>query len=261
MTKRVSLVGSAVTAVDRAKTGTIAITGKKGETYVLTAIELQVFGVLTTIVDLGGLVELENDAVTWTPFEFYTNMLSAVTATSSGGAQGKVLRIPVHKQLPAGSNVDIYYTPHNAASQKLSVVLVYEKHMRFNASKETFAISDLGTAADCSGGVEKHIQFSIPSMKGGVCRAVIVGVCGAITTVQNTGGKLELKNKSADPSWEPFEIITHAYTCINNCGVVKEQQFIPCKLDLPDNSEVLGKYTAQHTVNSNLSVVFIYTKK
>ena len=261
MTHRTSLVGSAVTATTRAKTGTIAIAGKKGMNYLLTAIVLQVFGVLTTVVDLGGKVELENDAVDWRPFEWYTNMLSAVTATSTGGAQGKVLRIPVHKLLPAGSNVDVYYTPHNAASQKLAVVLIYEKHLPFNTSKETFAISDLGTAADCSGGVEKHIEFSIPAHKGGVCKAVMVGVCGAITTVQNTGGLLELKNKSADPSWEPFEIITHTYTCINNCGVVKEQQFVPCNLDLPDNSTVLGKYTAQHTANSNISVVFIYNKR
>ena len=257
MTHRDSLVGAAVTSTSRAKTGTIAIAGKKGKQFLLTAIELQVFGVMTTVVDLGGLVELINDAVEWRPFEFYTNMLSAVDA---GGAEGIALRIPVHKLLPAGSNISVYYTPHNAASQKLAVVLHYESDLPFSPSKETFALSDIGTAANCSGGVDKHNTITVPSMKGGVVRAIIVGVCGAVTSVKDTGGLVELRNTSADPSWEPFEIITHTYTCVTEGGVEKQQQFIPCKLDLPDNSIVYSKFTAQHTVNSNISLVLLYTK-
>lgn len=258
MTHRKELVGGAVTATSRASTGTIAITGKKGEQYVLTAIELQVFGTLTDQVDIGGLVELLNDAVTWTPFEFYTNMISCI---GTGSAVSKVLRIPVHKPLPAGSNVEVFYTPQNAASQKLAVVLVYEKKMKFNPSEETFALSDVGTAADCSGGVEEHIDIEVPSMKGGIVRAVLVTVLGIMTTVKNTGGLLELKNVSAEPSWEPFNIVTDVYTCVTEDGVLKEVQFIPCALELPDNSHALGKYTAQHTVNSHLAVVLLYTKK
>lgn len=258
MTHRETLVGGAVTATTRAKTGTISITGKKGEMYVLTAIELQVFGVLTTVVDIGGLVELLNDAVTWTPFEFYTHMQACL---GTGAVAAKPLRIPVHKPLPAGSDIDVYYTPQNAASQKLAVTLIYEKKLAFNAAKETFSLSDVGTAADCSGGVDKHIDIEVPSMKGGIVRAILVVVLGILTTVKNTGGLLELKNKSADPSWEPFNIITPAYTCVTEDGVLKEVQFVPCTLELPDNSHALGKYTAQHTVNSHLGVVLLYTKK
>ena len=256
MTHRKSLVGAAVTSTSRAKTGTITIEGGKGG--VLTAIELQVFGVLTTIVDLGGLVELVCDGLDWVPFEFYTNMLSMVT---TGAAEGKILRIPVHKKLPANAVVHIYYTPHNAASQKLAVVLHWETNISFSPSKETFAISDIGTAADCgTAAVDKHNTITIPALKGGTLRAIIVGVCGAVTTLKNTGGLLELRNASADPSWEPFEIITHTYTCITEDGVIKEQQFIPCKLDLPALSVSYSKWHAQHTVNSNISLVFLYTK-
>lgn len=253
--QRKSLVGSAVTSTSRATTGTITIEGGKGG--VLTAVEFQVFGVQTTVVDLGGKVELENGSIDWKPFEFYTNMLSAVDA---GGAEGKVLRIPVHKKLPANSTVTVYYTPHNAASQKLAVCLHWETHLHFNPNEETFAQSHLGTAANCSGGVDPHNTITIAAEKGGTCRAVIVGVCGAVTTVKDTGGKVELKNPSADPSWEPFHIITHTYTCITEGGVEKEQQIVPCELDLPSMSVVTSKYTAQHTVNSNLSLVLLWTR-
>lgn len=254
MTQRKSLVGAAVTSTSRAKTGEIKIEGNKGG--ILTAIELQVFGVLTTVVDLGGLVELINGSIDWIPFEFYTNMLSAVSA---GGAEGKVLRIPVHKKLPANSTVTIYYTPHDAASQKLAVTLHWETNLDFDPTAETFSLSDIGTAADCSGGVDPHNTIDIPAQKGGICRAILIGVCGAITTVKNTGGLLELKSPSSDPSWEPFHIITHTYTAITEGGISKEQQFVPCLLDLPDLAKVTSKYTAQHTVNSNISIVLLWT--
>lgn len=252
---RKSLVGAAVTSTSRAKTGTITIEGKKGG--VLTAILLQVFGVITTVVDLGGKVELEIDGLDWKPFEFYTNSLSCVT---TGAAEGKILRIPVHKQLPSNSVVHVWYTPHNAASQKLAVTLVWETALKFNPKAETFAISDLGTAADCSAGVDPHNTITMPALKGGICRALIIGVQGAVTTIKDLGGLVELKNPSANPSWEPYHVVTHTYTCLTSGGVGKLQQFVPCLLDLPALSVVTSKFTAQHTVNSNLSLVLMYTR-
>lgn len=256
-THRKKLVGAAVASVSRASTGTITIEGGKGG--VLTALEFQVLGVVAAGgIDLGGLVELECDAREWKPFKFYTNSSQVLT---TGGVVGKVLRIPVHKDLPAGSTITVWYTPYTTDSQKLAVCLHWETDLSFSPSKETFAMGHLGTAADCgTAAVDPHNTITIPAEKGGVCRAIMVNVLGVVTSVKDTGGELELKNPSAKVSWEPFHIVTTTYTCITDGGWQKEQQVIPCKLDLPARSVVTSKYKAQHTVNTNISLTLIWTR-
>ena len=253
---RKTLVGSAVTAVDRAQTGTITIPGGRGG--VLTAIELQVFGVITTVVNTGGLVELENDAVDWKPFEFYTQGQTCIT---SGASKSKPFRIPVHKKLPANSTVTVYYTPQNALSQKLAVTLFWETGMGFNMSRETLSKTGIGTPADCSGGVVDHVTIDIPAEKGGRAKALIFQVWGILTTVKHTGGLAKLKNIDASPSWEPFEILTQTQSALTCGGVELEPLIEPCNLQLPGKSTVQVHFTAQHTANVALSLTVLWNRR
>jgi len=251
-TYRKTLIGSAVTSTSRAKTGTITIPGGKGG--VLTHVEFQVFGTLETVVNSGGLVELENDAVDWKPFEFYTHGLTCVTA---GAAKAKPLRIPVHKKLPANSTVTVWYTPQDDQSQKLAVTIYWDTALSFKG-RQTYAKAGIGSAITQTTKASDHVTIDIPAEKGGIARAFMVQVWGTLETVVNSGGLVQLKNIDADPSWEPFEFYTQSQTCVTSGGVELEPLFVPCALDLPGKSTVQLDYTPQDDQSQKLSLVVIW---
>jgi len=250
---RKTLVGAAVTAATRASPGTITIPGDKGG--VLVAIELQVFGTLETVVNSGGLVELENDAVDWKPFQFYTHGLTVVT---SGAAKAHPTRIPVHKRLPPNSTVTIHYTPQDDQSQKLAVTLCWETDINFNEGQQTFAMTGIGDAITQVTVAAKHVTIAIPAEKGGTLRAIQVQVWGTLETVVNSGGLVAITNDSADMT--PFEFYTQSQTCVT-CGAVElEPATIPCTKPCPSRSNMYADYTPQDNQSQKLSMTLIWTK-
>lgn len=247
-------IGSAVTSATRAEAGTITNAQKEGT---LTAIELQVFGTEETVVNSGGLVELRNDAIDWEPFEFYTAGLTCVT---EGGGQLKPHRIQVHKKFPAGSTVTIYYTPKDNQSQKLAVTLFWETDVPFSPSEETLAKSGVGSALTQTTAAVDHVTIDIPAEKGGKVVAIQIQIHGTLETIVNSGGQVDLKNKSADPSWEPFSFITQHSTVVDAGGAILEPYWQPCDLDLPAKSKVQCAYTPQDNQSQFLSLVVMWTR-
>lgn len=250
---RKTVVGAAVTNTARASPGTIAVPGGKGG--VLTAIEAQVFGTLETVVNSGGLVELENDSVDWKPFEFYTHGATCVT---EGGAQLAPHRIPVHKKLPSNSTVTVYYTPQDDQSQKLAITIHWETDISYRPSEQTYMKSGIGSAITQATIASAHVSITIPAEKGGTVVAIEAQVWGTLETVVNSGGLVALKNESADPSWEPFESYTQSQTCVSAGGATLTPFRIPGKLDLPGNSTVKADYTPQDNQSQKLALTVIW---
>ena len=246
-----TVIGAAVTAASRATTGTITIPSGKGG--ILVAVEAQVFPVLTTVVNAGGLVELENDSVDWKPFEFYSNKVTCVT---SGGAKLIPLRIKCHKPLPANSTVTVYYTPQNALSQKLSITLHWIEGAF--SGRQTRSKAGIGDAVTATTAAKDHVSISIPAEKGGTVKAILAQVWGTLETVVCTGGLVALKNESARVSWEPTEFYTQGETCKTCGGVEGEEETVPADLDLPGNSTAKADYTPQDDQSQKLSLTLIY---
>jgi len=246
-----TVIGSAVTAASRATTGTISIPSGKGGT--LVAVEAQVFGTLETVVNTGGLVELENDAVDWKPFEFYTDKKTCVTL---GAVPLTPTRIPCHKNLPANSTVTVYYTPQDDQSQKLSVTIHWIEGAF--SGRQTYMKSGIGSAITQITTASAHVSISIPAEKGGRVKAIQAQVWGTLETVVNSGGLVALKNESAAVSWEPTEFYTFGDTAVTSGGVELLPQLIPVDLDLPGNSTVKADYTPQDNQSQKLSLSIIW---
>ncbi len=245
------LTGAAVTSTARASTGTIAIPSGKGGT--LVAVEVQVFPTLETVVNGGGLVELENDALDWKPFEFYTQKQTCVT---SGAVPLKPLRIKCKKKLPANSTVTVYYTPQDNQSQILTVTLHWIEGDF--SGKQTYMKAGIGSAITQVTIAADHVSIAIPAEKGGTLLAVMAQVWGTLETVVNAGGLVALKNESAKVGWEPSQFYTIGETCVTCGGVETEPQLIPKDLDLPGNSTVKADYTPQDNQSQKLSLTLIW---
>lgn len=116
-----AMTGSAVTSTARATAGTVLIPGGHGGT--LKAYQMVTFGVLTTVVNLGGLVEVENDAIDLKPSEFYQGKQTCVT---SGAEAIQPYMAPQENPCVENSTFTFYYTPQNAASQLLAASVIWE---------------------------------------------------------------------------------------------------------------------------------------
>jgi len=253
---RKTVVGSAVTATTRAQTGTIDI--PEGRGGVVTMIEAIAFGTMETVVNSGGKVEIECDGLDWKPFEFF---IGGNTCVTEGGSEKKPTVIPVHKWLPAGSTLTVFYTPIDDQSQKLAVTVHWETHLSFDPSRETFMKGDLGTAITQTTVDADHNTITIPADKGGTVVAVQVIVWGTLETIVDSGGLVALKNESANPSWQPFEFYTHLNTCVDAGGSEITGQIIPCELDLPARSTVDGDFTPQDNQSQLLSLTVIWERR
>jgi hypothetical protein len=120
------LKAAAVTSTSRASPGTYAVPGGKGGR--VTAFYDLPFPTLTTVVQSGGLLEVENDAFDMKPTQHYTVAHQAV------GAGGDIMSIPFKTPwdcpCPQNSTFTLYYTPTNAESQTLAWLVKWERPVR-----------------------------------------------------------------------------------------------------------------------------------
>lgn len=201
---------------------------------VIDYIEFQVnCGVVDTDVPTGGLVELENDALDWRPFEFYTQKGELLTTT---GFVQKVMRIPVRKTLPSDSKIYVYYTAHNAATDCLMVTVHWI--IGGSAGKQTFSISgkDTAFAATAFAWNDAVITLSIPSLKGG--RAVLFQclTLDSPETAVTSGYVVRLRCNKA--TWEPTEGVTEGITGKTTAAGCQMPHSIVLDHPLPANSDV-----------------------
>jgi hypothetical protein len=262
MAHSVTITSGALTAVTESAVSTVPIAGKKGELYTVKKITARSVGTLETgVVGAGGLVRLDNDGMSWEPLKFYTGFPAAITATSSGFVESKKTELKVNLPLPAGSNIKAYFTPYDNQSQKFQVEIFYEK--RPFTGKQTRMESGKGTAVTAATKASDHVSITIPSAKGGRAYAILaIGV--GITEIAGTapyappGGKVELKNKSADPSWEPTEFFVDGVEALVAGGARVDPVIIPVDLDLPENSTVLADFTPNDDLSVYLALTVIY---
>jgi hypothetical protein len=120
------LKAAAVTSTARASPGNYQIPGGKGGRFVYFV--HQVFPTLETIVNSGGLSELECDAYDMTPCEYYT--VYHTTITGGGGGVGRPDFRPWDAPAPANSTITSYFTPTDDQSQTLSSILFWERAAR-----------------------------------------------------------------------------------------------------------------------------------
>lgn len=249
------LTGSAVTAVDRATTGTIK--NETGHDAVITMIEAMAYPVLTTVVNSGGLVEFENSSVDIVPCKFY---IGGVTGVTAGAAELKPDMIPCHLPFPKNSTITVYYTPQNALSQKLAVVVNFSTDISYNPAKHTYIASAIGTAITQATIDVDHITYDVPAAKGGILRIIRTIVWGTLTTVVNSGGMVKAKDIGAKPSWEPLEWHVIGMTCVTCGGAVIKPHIKPVLLSLPPVSKIQVDYTPQDAQSQKLSTTFIWTR-
>jgi len=208
------LKAAAVTALTRASPGVITIPA--GHSGRLKRIMTTVWPTLETVVDAGGLVEIENDAVKGTQISYVTPNLTAVTA---GG--GDILTYVINCDIPliGPSTYTVWYTPYDNQSQSLSVNLEWETGGRTDVGRPNFikASCPLKTAAVTALTVaEAHNTIAIPSGKGGRLLRVEFSPYGTGETVVNSGGACELISSVDD--WKPFRFIVPGATVVGAAG-------------------------------------------
>ena len=120
------LKAAAVSATARASPGNYAVPGGKGgRIYCLYHLN---WPTIETVVDSGGLVELENNAYDMTPCHWYTGYGSTVGA--SGGGVMYPDKIPWDGPCPQNSTFYSYFTPDDDQSQTLSTLILWERPIR-----------------------------------------------------------------------------------------------------------------------------------
>lgn len=244
------VTGAAVTSTSRATTGTITIPGKKGGT--LKAVTAMVYGTLTTVVNIGGKVEIENGSVDWKPFEFYTHVSTGAGANVS--AQMSRLRLAVNKPLPENSIVTVYYTPDNALSQKLAISLEWETGGF--AGPQTYIASGIGTAVTQTTISAAHVTVTIPAAKGGRAISVMVQHFPTIETVVDSGGVVALRCDSMDPT--PYEFHTDSVSTIGTGGAELLLQKEPADFEVLGNSSFYFDFTPQDNQSQKLAGMIVW---
>ena len=245
------ITGAAVTAVTRAATGTLAIPGGKGGT--LKEVVVVVYPTLETIVNAGGLVEIENGSIDWKPFQFYTPYQTCVTA---GAAPVIKYNLKVKKKLPAPSTITVYYTPYDNQSQKLTVTFIWEEGSF--SGPQTYIMSGIGSALTQVTIASDHVSIAIPQEKGGVIAAIGAIALGTLETIVNSGGLVTVKNKTEDPS--PSSWYVGGATCVASGGVNVPIEFMQYdgKIRAPDNSTFTFDYTPQDNQSQMLAAFIIW---
>lgn len=239
----------------RTEMGTIEI-AKGG---ILTAVEVKpVQYTLTSTQTIGGIVELQNDAVDWKPFEFPTPAVDVLTSTSTGGEHVEPFRFEVHKKLPDNSTVTVFYTAKDAGNQSLSVTLYWETDMPYRG-KQTLSQVDVGTEITQVTKDSEHNDLKIPSQKGGHIVGFLVKVHGTLETVVESGGKVEVYNKSAT-EWGIQEFMTGGASCIGAGAVLHPVQVVLANIELPAHSHVLTDYTPYDNQSQALTFCVVWER-
>jgi len=198
-------------------------------------VEFQVnCGVVDTDVPTGGLVELENNSLDWTPFEFYTQKGELLTTT---GFVQKTMRVYVSKTLPSNSKIIVYYTAHNAATDALLVTIHWI--LGAGASVETFSISGADTAKAFTAFTWERaaITLEIPAgAKGGNAVLFMAQTLDSPETAVTSGFVFGLRCSAAD--WEPTEGVTEGITGKTTASGCQMPNTLILDHPLPPNSKV-----------------------
>jgi hypothetical protein len=120
------LFSAVVSATARASPGNYAVPGGKGGRVVY--IVDQVYGTLETVVNSGGLRELENDAYDMTPCHKYTAYQTTVGASGGGSVRPDITVWDA--PCPANSTFTSYFTPTDNQAQILATVIFWERPYR-----------------------------------------------------------------------------------------------------------------------------------
>lgn len=226
----------------------INVPGRAGSIYTLLGVQILNQSTLTTTVNTGGLVELTNDGIDWLPTELLFNTSEILGA--AGGASQNPTFIPLNKPLPAGSNITVYYTSRNAATDYLQVTLFWS--WKQYSGPQTFSKSGYGTARTSVATFTSDISIAIPANKGGNTIGFLAQCYGVIVTVLSVGGKMAVHNTAANPAYEPCEFLTPSLSCIASGGGESIVQKVDYAGDCPGNST----FTIDTTTISTNSQVF-----
>lgn len=186
-----SVVSAALTATTRSAVSEITVPGGKGRIFTLHTVKVVNYPTVETVVNSGGMVELENDSVDWKPFELPTRAISVVT---EGGGQIKENVYKCNKPLPAGSKVQCYFNPYDNQSQKFAVTIIYSD--KSFSGKQTYADNDLGTAITQVTKDSAHLTWTIPAGKQGNLISLLVLCLGTLETVVDQGGLCAFEEKA-----------------------------------------------------------------
>jgi hypothetical protein len=234
------LKAAAVTALTRASPGTIVIPA--GHTGRLKRIIVTVWPTLETIVDAGGFVEIENDAIKGTQISFVTPNLTAVTL---GGGDNLNYEIDCDLPLVGPSTYTVWYTPNDNQSQTLSIGLEWEVGAQADASRPNYIKGHLPLFSAVVSAITiavAHNTIAIPSGKSGRLLRVEFSSYGTGTTVVDPGGFCELKSTVDD--WKPFEFVSSGITVVGagGGGFIANKRFTVNKV-ITGNASVTNDFT------------------
>lgn len=253
------LKANAVSAITRATTGTIVVPAKHNGR--LKEIRATALGTIETVVNAGGLVEIENDAIK-IDCSFVIGGFTAVT--EGGGGENKAEVFKVDYPQKENSTYTIYYTPYDDQSQTLEIELVWivtgspytgadpkrANYMKANMVLKASAITQITVAED-------HNTISIPSGKGGTLLEVQVVVFPTTETVVNAGGKCVLDSDADD--WKPFELIVGGITALGGSGggqIRADKR--PCKKTISGNNTVRNDFTPYDNQSQSLGLTLLW---
>jgi hypothetical protein len=233
------------------------IPGIAGKIYTLVGIEFTVKSTLTTAVPTGGLFDFTNDGIDWLPFQFITNTSTVLGA--AGGVSQSPCFIPMHKPLPAGSNVTCYYTSQNAATDWASTTLFWSTR-EWNPAGEaqTYSAYGLGTTRTSVGTFAADITIAIPANKGGDLVGFLAQIYGTIVTILSVGGNIVVHNTAALVAYEPTMFVTGSYTCIASGGGEMLVTKVDWGGDCPGNSTFTFDTTTISTNSQTFGVCVVW---
>lgn len=256
------LKASAVSALARAKTGTIKV--PKGHSGRLKQIRLTAFGTLETVVCSGGLVEIENDGIKIT---FSAVIGGQVAVTEGGGSELTPEIFDVDMPQIEGSTYTVWFTPYDDQNQALQVELSWvvtgAPHAQTDPSRANYVKADMVLKASAVTAItvaEAHNTIAIPAGKGGTLMGVRVICFPTGETVVVAGGKIELKSEGDD--WKPFEIIIGGMSTVgaSGGGLVRSHKRA-CRKDMSGNGDVTSDYTPYDNQSQSLGLTLLWRGK
>lgn len=244
------LQASAVTSIARAESGTITIpSGKRGR---VIDIAIYVFPTVETVVNAGGLVEIENDAIDWKPLSM---VVGGSTCVTEGGGRVKPTHFPVDLKLPSPSTITVYFTPYDNQSQSISVAITWEtgakarpnraNHIKGTMVLKASALTQITVDAE-------HITKTIPELKGGRLLALDFICYPTLETVVNAGGKVKVWNSAE--AYAPFTFIVGGITVVDAGGETSTLERHAVDKTLPSNSTLYGDYTPYDNQSQSLGL-------
>ena len=255
MRHQLSAVTAALTATTRSAVTEITVPGGKGKVFTLQEIRIVNYPTVETVVNSGGIVEVENDSVDYKPLKLVTRIISCVT---EGGGQIKPNIYKVNCPLPAGSKVQFYANPFDNQSQKYAYTIVYDDAKAFRGP-QTYAESDLGTAITQVTIDTDHLTFTIPNGKAGDLQSLLVIAEGTLETVVDQGGLIDVNSKSI-PTLSPMEQYIGGATCVDAGGADVEVEVVDLRgHKAPGGAVIDVDYTPQDNQSQNLAGSLVWT--